>query len=178
MITPFDGFEINPIHEGDSWKLCDFIVSNTDRIKLYFPKTLEQNSNPSLSQLYVQQKVKEFNQKALFLFTLKHSETRQLAGLIFIKKLDWQKKQGEFAYCIDYNFTGRKLASKALKNLIPYAIDHLGLERFQIIVHKSNLFSINVAKRCGFKWQKTVENGFISLGNQPIDVELYELHKN
>ena len=33
---------------------------------------------------------------------LKH---RELAGLIYIKELDWTIKQGEFAYCLGSNFS-------------------------------------------------------------------------
>ncbi|WP_431133227.1 hypothetical protein [Psychroserpens mesophilus] len=43
MIAQFNGFEINPIYEGDAWKICDFVTVNTNRLKRYFPKTLELN---------------------------------------------------------------------------------------------------------------------------------------
>ena len=39
MIAQFDGFEINPVHNGDAWKICDLCVANADRFKTYFPKT-------------------------------------------------------------------------------------------------------------------------------------------
>ena len=89
MIAQFDGFEISPVHLGDAWKICDFCITNTDRLKRYFPKTLEQNLNPTLSQYFVEKKVKEFENKEEFLFTLKQSETRKLAGLIYLKELKW-----------------------------------------------------------------------------------------
>ena len=92
----FDGFEINPVHGGDAWKICDLCVANADRFKRYFPKTLEQNLTPTLSELFVQKKIKQFQSKTEFLFTLKETETRKLAGLIYIKELDWNKKKGEF----------------------------------------------------------------------------------
>jgi ribosomal-protein-alanine N-acetyltransferase len=52
----------------------------------------------------------------------------------------------------------------------------LGLKRLQIIIHKTNTNSINVAERCGFKWQKTLKNEFSTSGKTPLDMELYELH--
>ena len=91
MITPFDGFEINPIHEGDAWKICDFAIINTDRLKRYFPKTLEQNLNPTLSLIYVENQVKAFQNKELFVFTLKQLETQKIVGLIIIKEVDCLK---------------------------------------------------------------------------------------
>ncbi|WP_299272365.1 GNAT family protein [uncultured Psychroserpens sp.] len=177
MIGGFDGFEINPIHQGDVWKICNFMVANADRLKRYFPKTLEQNLNPTLSQLFVDKKTKLFQSREEFLFTVKHTETRELAAVIYIKELDWEKKQGEFAYCVGYPFTGQQLMSKAIKLLSTYAFDTLKLNTLQIIVNKNNIPSVKVAERNDFKWQKTLENEFTPPGEQPLDMELYELYK-
>lgn len=177
MLIKIDGFEINPIHEGDAWKVCDLCVANADRFKRYFPKTLEQNLNPTLSQLFVDKKVKQFKNKEEFLFTLKESETRALAGLIYIKELNWDTKQGEFAYCIGYTFKGQGLMSKSIKALSHYAFTELDLETLQIIVYKDNLASVKVATNNGFKWQQTIVNGYTPPDEQPLDMELYELYK-
>ncbi|MFC0603344.1 GNAT family N-acetyltransferase [Winogradskyella pulchriflava] len=178
MIAQFDTFEINPIHNGDAWKTCNLVVANADRLKRYFPKTLEQNLNPTLSQFFVDQKVKQFENKEEFLFTLKHSETRELVGLIYIKELDWDKKQGEFAYCIGYTFEGKGLTSRAINALSKYAFNELKLETLQIIVHKDNLPSVKVAFNSNFEWIKTLKNDYTPIGEEPLDMELYELYKN
>jgi ribosomal-protein-alanine N-acetyltransferase len=177
MIAKFDTFEINPIHGGDAWKICDLMVANEDRFKSYFPDTLAQNLNPTLSQLFVETKLKQFESKEEFLFTLKHSETRELVGLVYIKELDWTIKQGEFAYGIGYTFEGQGLTSKAVKLLSEYAFNDLGIETLQIIAHKDNLGSINVATKNNFIWQKTLANEFTPLGKSPLDMELYQLYK-
>lgn len=177
MLVVFNGFEISPVHNGDAWKICDLCVANSDRFKRYFPLTLEQNLNPTLSQQFVDKKVKRFESKEEFLFTLKQSETRKLVGLIYIKELDWGIKRGEFAYCIDYNFKGQGLMTKAIAQLSKHAFGELGLEILQIIVHKDNLGSVRVALNNGFEWQKTNEKGFTPPGEQPLDMEVYELYK-
>ena len=177
MVAQFKGFEINVIHNGDAWKICDFCITNAHCLKRYFPKTLEQNLNPTLSQLFVETKVRNFERKAEFVFTLKHSETRELAGLIYIKEIDGKKKQGEFAYCIGYTFEGQGLTSKAIKALSKYAFDDLELETLQIITHKDNLPSVKVALNNSFMWKKTLANEFTPMGEAPLDMELYELYK-
>jgi len=177
MIAKFEGFEISAIREGDAWKICDLMVANADRFKHYFPGTLEANLNPTLSQLFVDNKIKAFQNKEEFLFTLKHSKTRELAGLIYIKEIDLDKQQGEFAYCIGYTFEGKGLTSKTVKLLSHYAFESLGLSTLQIIAHKDNVPSVKVALNNGFKWQKTLENEFTPTGESPLDMELYELYK-
>jgi len=177
MIAEFEGFEINPIHNGDAWKICNLCVANEERFKRYFPITLEKNLTPTLSQYFVEDKVKAFAEKEEFLFTLKHSESRDLAGLIYLKELDWGKNQGEFAYCIGYNFEGKGLISKSVEALSKHAFKELGLETLQIIVHKSNLSSVKVAEKTNFKWIKTLEKEYAPPNEDALDMELYELHK-
>ncbi|MFK7781737.1 GNAT family N-acetyltransferase [Psychroserpens sp.] len=177
MTLQFDDYEINPIHEGDAWKVCDFTITNNNRLKRYFPKTLEQNLNPTLSKIFVDKKTKQFKNKEEFLFTIKYSEKRQLVGLVYLKEIDWEKRQGEFAYAIDYNFNGQNLMTKAIKQLTKYTFNELGLETLQIIAHKDNVSSVNVALNNNFEWQKTLEKGFTPKGEQPLDMELYELYK-
>lgn len=177
MIAKLNTIEINPIHENDAWKLCDFALSNTDRLKRYFPKTLEQNLNPTLSKIYVENSLKAFENNELFIFTLKDSETQKITGLVIIKELNWSTNQGEFAYAIDCNYKGQGLMSKSIHKLSKHAFEVLGLERLQIIAHKDNLPSVNVAINNGFKWQKTLQNEFTPTGEIPLDMELYELYK-
>lgn len=177
MIASFNGFEINPIHEGDAWKICDLVNANLERFRRFFPKTLEQNLNPTLSQLFVERMVKEFNSKTVFLYTLKETKTRQLIGLIYLKEINWDTKEGEFAYCIDYNFEGQGLTSKAVKEISHHAFKNLGLNTLNIIVHKDNVSSAKVAKKNGYVWKKTLEKSFAPPGESPLDMELYKLYK-
>lgn len=177
MIAQFNGFEINPIQSKDAWGICNLVVANEDRFKLYFPKTLEQNLTPSLSELFVKNKVKRFENKEEFLFTLKEQKNNTVAGLIYIKELNWTTKQGEFAYCIGYPYKGKGLTSKAIKTLSDYAFKMLGLKTLQIIVFKTNIGSVKVAENNGFKWIKTLEKAYTPPGHNPLDMELYELYK-
>lgn len=172
----FRGIELKPISLSDAWRICDFAVANSDRLKRYFPKTLEQNLNPTLSKVFVEKKVNQFNNKEEYLFVLKHAETRNIIGLVYLKELDWEKKQGEFAYCIHYGFVGKGIITEAVHSISNYALNDLGLKKLQIIVHKENTSSIKVALNTNFRWIQTLEKEFTPTGEKPLDMELYEKH--
>ena len=176
MQLSFKDYHIEPIKISDAWPLCNFAVANEDRLKRYFPKTLRQNLAPGLSGFFVEKMVKSFNQKEAFLFTIKEKGSNQIAGLVYIKDLDWTKKQAEFAYCIGYQFEGQGVTTNAIKVLSDYAFDSLALKTLQIIVHKDNLASVSVAKNNNFIWIKTLENEHTPPGEAPLDMELYELY--
>jgi len=56
-----------------------------------------------------------------------------------------------------------------------FAFENLGLKVIQIISHKTNLKSIQVALNNGFVWQRTLKNEFTPTAEAPIDMEVYVL---
>jgi ribosomal-protein-alanine N-acetyltransferase len=176
MLLDFNQYYIEPIAEKDAWKLCDFIISNTERLKRFFPKTLEENLTPDLSRIFVAKKESEFNAKEELLFKLKEKKNRTIIGLVYIKELDWGKKKAELAYCIAYQFEGMGIITNAVKVLSEYAFETLGLNSLQIIVHKTNPGSIKVAEKCGYNWQRTLLKEHTPPGEKALDMELYELY--
>ncbi len=175
MIATFTNYTIEPILEKYAWRICDLMVANSDRLKRYFPKTLEQNLNPELSKIFVAHKVRQFAGKEEFLFVLKEKENRKVIGLVYIKELVWKAKQAELAFCIGYEYEGKGWMTVAVKTVSNYAFDNLGLKTLQIIAHKSNLGSIKVAKKCGYLWKRTLKKEHTPPGEEPLDMELYEL---
>jgi len=178
MIGSFNKVYIDSIKLVDAKSIHQLMVLNTDRFKRYFPKTLEQNITETLSEAFVKAKVDKFQLKEEFLFTIKKTTPQEVIGLIYIKELDWVKKQGEFAYCIGKNYGGKHLMSNAIKLLSEYAFTNLNLETLQIIVHKDNTPSVKIALNNKFKWIKTLLNEYTPIGEPPLDMELYELYKN
>jgi ribosomal-protein-alanine N-acetyltransferase len=176
MHWDFENYYIEPIAEKDAWKLCDFIISNAERLKRFFSKTLEQNLTPDLSRIFVADKIKQSNSKEEFLFKLKEKKNRTIIGLVYIKELDWDKKQAELAYCIAYQFEGMGFITNSVEILSDYAFDTLGLKALQIIVHKTNSGSIKVAEKCGYTWQQTLLKEHTPPGEKALDMELYELY--
>lgn len=176
MQLSFGNFNIQPIKTDDAWPLCNFISANEDRLKRYFPKTLQENLTPNLAQCFTDKKVKQFELKTEFLFTIKEKGSNSVAGLVYLKDLDWRTKQAEFAYCIGYQFEGKGVTTKSVSLLSEYAFETLNLKTLQIIVYKENLASVSVAKNNNFIWIKTLKNEHTPPNESPLDMELYELY--
>ena len=175
-IAHFENFSIEPIHEKYAWRICDFVTVNSERLQRYFPKTLAKNLTPTLSEIFVEQKVREYRKEEEFLFVLKDYESRTVIGLAYIKELDWNKKQAELAYCIGYQYEGKGITSLAIDALSKYAVSDLGLQTLQIIVHKTNIGSVRIAEKSGYTWQKTLPKEHTPPNEVPLDMELYELY--
>jgi ribosomal-protein-alanine N-acetyltransferase len=171
-----EAFHIVPLKSEDALKLNGLMVSNAERFKKYFPKTLSSNLTFDATESYILDKIEEFQSKSGFTFAIKEKVNQNIIGLIIIKKLNWETKQAEFAYCIGFEFEGKGLTSFAVKEMSKFAFEDLGLKTLQIISHKTNLGSVKVAKNCGFVWQRTLLNEFTPTNEVPLDMELYELY--
>ncbi|MGX1928210.1 GNAT family N-acetyltransferase [Flagellimonas sp. 2504JD4-2] len=175
MQIKFENYSISPIQEKDAWRICDFVVSNEDRLKDYFPKTVQQNLNPTLAQFFVAKKVKEFAAQEEFLFTIKENTNRTIVGLIFLKELNTSHNQGELVYCIGYQYEGKGIMTTSVKKFIPWCFEDKELKTLQIIVHKSNLASKKIAEHNGFQWKRTLLKEHTTGTGETLDMELYEL---
>lgn len=176
MTVDFENYTIEALHEKYAWRICDFMVTNSDRLKRYFPKTLEQNLTPDLSKYFVEKKLKQFKNREEFLFVLKEKEDRTVIGLVFIKEIDWQTREAELAYCIGYQYECQGWMTDAVQALSHYAINDLGIKKLRIIAHNSNLASMKIAEKCGYIWKDTLPKAHTPPGENPLDMELYELH--
>ena len=173
----FDLFYIDFLKQEDAESLSGMMTSNSNRFKRYFPITLSKNLSPEDSKNYIFQKSVECENKSEFTFAIKEVSTSEIAGIIIIKEINWNIKQGEFAYCIAVNFENKGWMSKAILEISKYAFDIIGLEKLQIIVHKDNIGSTKVAQKCNFTWQKTLLNEYIPPNESPLNMELFELFK-
>ncbi len=134
-----ENFIINPLIPIDANQLHQFMIDNYERLKKFFPVTLSSNATLEKTIEYIAIKNKEIEEKTNFTFAIRDKNNQQIAGLIIIKKIDWDKKQGEFAYCIGSQFEGKGLTSFAVKEMTNFAFKDLELKTLQIISHKSNL---------------------------------------
>lgn len=169
-------YVINHLNPIDAKQLNQFILDNSERLKRYFPVTLSSNTTLEKSIEYIAIKNKEIEEKINFTYAIRDKNNQEIAGLIILKKIDWDKKQGEFAYCIGSQFEGKGLTSFAVAEMTKFAFDDLGLKTLQIMAHKTNLGSIKVALNNGFVWQRTALNEFTPVNETPLDMELYELY--
>ena len=163
------------ITSEDAVALNHIMVSNKTYFERYMPQTVAKNLTLKGSHHFIANISEDARVKKQLLYTIKEQD--ELIGLVYIKELDWEKKQGEFAYCLAENFSGKGVISSAIKKLTAIAFEDLNLQNLIIIAHKENIGSIKVAEKCGFQHTKTLKNEFTPAGENPLDMELYELKR-
>lgn len=168
-------FYIDYLVEEDAKNLSKMMLINHDNFKRYFPITLSKNKSVEESLHFIEEKRKQHEEKSEFTFGIKDNLNLEIAGLVIIKEINWDTKQGEFAYCLSSEFENKGWMSEAIGLISKYSFEILGFEKFQIIAHKSNIASCKVAENAGFKWKKTLLNEYTPPNETPLNMELYEL---
>lgn len=169
-----EDFIIDPLKSTDANQLFQFMEDNNERLQRYFPVTLSSNATLEKTTEYIVIKNKEIVEKLNFTFAIRNKKSEEIAGLIIIKKIDWNEKQGELAYYISSKYEKKGLITFAVKEMSQFAFNKLKLKTLQIISHKTNLGSIKVAENNGFIWKRTLINEFTPTNEDPLDMELYE----
>ena len=177
-MTPFNyigkRFLIQALESSDAESLSYLMQTNQDRFEPFLPVTLQQNLLVKDARHYIQKKESERLNSRNFTYAIKEPVLKKVAGLIILKNIDWVNGQGEFAYGLGHAYVGSGWVSEAIGQFRDYAIQHMDLKTFQIIVHAANVPSVQVAKNCGFQWSKTIIDGYESVAGDWIDMECYE----
>lgn len=170
-----ESFSLEALKSQDAQSLSRLMISNGRRFQQYLPKTLSENLSEVDSKNYIQRKTKQLKNNEEFTFAIKDIDSGDVAGLIILKNIDSVLKQGEFAYCLGQKYSGKGWMTRSIEAAKAYAFNELKLKSIQIIIHKTNLPSIQIAERHAFIWIKTLDNEFVT-GKSVLDMELYELH--
>lgn len=177
MIPTHEPFILEPLKLSDAESLCKTMVGNFERFKLFFPITLSQNLSVAASRAFIDKKIKEGRAGTEFTFAIKEGKNHCVVGLIILKELNYGKRVGELAYCIDIKYQGKSWTTQGVRYICHYAFEELKLDRLRILVHNSNIGSLKVAKNCGFHWKMTLIQEYTPPNSLPMDMELYELIK-
>lgn len=83
----------------------------------------------------------------------------QLVGTISFNQLDWQNRIGHVGYWLSQSFTGQGIMTKAVRRLVSFAFDDLGLNRIEIRCALGNAKSRSIPQRLGFSEEGIVREG-------------------
>ncbi len=82
-------------------------------------------------------------------FAVERIDRAGLIGVVGIKNLNLQSRNGELEYWAGRRYRGKGYTSEALTLLLTYAFQDLRLHRVYAVILSSNVPSVRLAERCG-----------------------------
>lgn len=93
----------------------------------------------------------EMVRKNKYYFIIKTIDQNEFAGTITLWNINWNKKYAELGYELLPQFQGKGLMSEAVKALLKYAFNEMGIETIEAYTHRENVASKKLLERRGFK---------------------------
>jgi len=108
------------------------------------------------------------------IFSMIERNTNEFIGNIELMHVT--EKDAELGICITSKKQGKHYGLEAIKKLIEYSFDVLGLEEINLVVFSTNQRAIKCYKKLGFKEYK-IEKNVENIDNIPTNDIYMKLHK-
>ncbi len=167
---------IRLITHQDCEKFYQLIEENRIFFRPYFPKTIEQITDLSSAQNFINERINVNLLRQGYYFIIEIEN--QLIGVVTLKEIDWQESICELAYFIDKSQEGKGIISKSIKEVILYCSNKVKLGKIYARVSPSNVGSKKVLEKNGFTKEKILLNNFKNANGAMEDVEYYEKQIN
>jgi ribosomal-protein-serine acetyltransferase len=173
----FENYIIRPLETKDAAALHEMMQRNKERFIDYFRVSVGSTETVSATRNYIIQKNQEAKNKEAFAFAITVKNSPGIAGMLFIKTIDWRIPKAELAYFIDKEFEGKGLTTKALNLIVDHAFTVLKINKLFLRAAKDNIASQRVALKNGFVLEGVLRNDFKINDESLIDTLYYGLIK-
>lgn len=144
--SPDDVIILKPFTLADVKEIFELIDRNRDHLSQNGEDTAEKY--PTLES--VEKSISNPSNPKRLRFAIRNFEG-ELVGSINLTPLDSKPKKGEIGYYLGGEFTGKGYASRAVEALTNYGFNNLGYEEIFGMVANTNIPSLNVLKKAGYK---------------------------
>lgn len=98
-----------------------------------------------------------------------------LGGIFELYNFDPQIESVTVRFTLAKKYTGQSCATGALRAVVEYLMDNVGVHRIQAYVQPANYRGVLVLERCGFRKEGTIREGFLWPDKGIVDLSLYSL---
>jgi len=151
---------IKSLEKMDSDMFYDFLIRNYDFFIPWSPKYDEDHRKKEIHNVKMDNMVKEFNAgRTIKFFLFKKDDPGRIIGTTVLANI----VRGPFLSCflgyrVDGQENGMGYASEAIKKVVEYAFNELGLHRIEANIIPRNTASLRVMEKLGFTYEGTSKN--------------------
>jgi [ribosomal protein S5]-alanine N-acetyltransferase len=161
QITPEDVYEVFALR------------SNAETMK-YIPRPLVKNNNEALEHIKMIEDKIEKNEGVNWAITIKGNP--KLIGIIGHYRMRWEHFRSEIGYMLLPEYHGKGIITEAVKLMIDYGFNQMGMHSLEGIIDPANTASARVLEKNGFvKEAHFIENEFYD--GKFLDTVIYSLVK-
>jgi [ribosomal protein S5]-alanine N-acetyltransferase len=158
---------------GEGAMVYRLAARNIHRLIDHFPKTVAQLTDEKRGELFVRNKIAEWNAQKGYVFGMWEASGQHYIGQISAKNIDWEIPRAELSYYIDEAYEGKGMVKEALLLIIRFCFDYLHTQKLFIRTTPTNTRSGKLAENCGFRKEGIIRNDFVKYDKTLSDVVYY-----
>jgi ribosomal-protein-alanine N-acetyltransferase len=154
-----------------------FEIYSNEKLFIHSPVKIKKNKNTVANMIGHFER--DFNKgKCIFLGICLTSEPNNIVGIAEIFDYSQEVNMITIGYRLNDRFWNKGIATKAVKAMIDYLFNDIGINRIQAFVMPENIKSQNVLQRNGFIKEGIIRQGYVWKGQGVVDLILYSLLKS
>lgn len=102
----------------------------------------------------------------------------QPVGSISVVSISSKHEYAELGYCIGFDFWGKGIMTEAVKGVMDFLFNEVGMHRIAICHAVENPASGRVAEKCGLKYEGTQRERFKSRWGEFLDIKMWSILKH
>ncbi|GEK89447.1 ribosomal-protein-serine acetyltransferase [Alkalibacterium putridalgicola] len=155
----------------DSKKVFELIDASRDQLQQWMTWVDEVQSPDDVDKVTRRQLLQFVKKEAMHFVVLYNGE---VAGDISLKEINWSIKSAEIGYWLGSAYTGKGIMTRAVRSILDYAFDELGLHKVEIWAAEENVKSRRIPERLGFVQEGTRRDDEL-IGGKYITMVIYGL---
>jgi ribosomal-protein-serine acetyltransferase len=146
-LTTSNGVVIRPVKADDAGMLAAVVRENREHLNVFLPKVATLSTVEAASAHLARATVRAAEGE-IFEWHLFMGDS--LCGSVRVRDIDYADRKASIGYFVGSQFSGKGIVSSALRAVLGWCFDTLGLNRIELRCATSNAPSIRVAERLGF----------------------------
>jgi ribosomal-protein-alanine N-acetyltransferase len=175
--SPADGF---PVLTTARTVLREIVATDAGALYAFRSDVEEQRYNdPPLTDVdeaaaLVERLAREYRDDAVVRWGLTVGRDDVVVGLLGYNSWNREHARAEIGYDLSRRLWGRGLAGEAVRAVVDFGFDRMGLERIGVRTDAANLRSVRMLDRLGFHREGTLRGWFVEDGTRH-DIALYSV---
>lgn len=145
--------ELEYLGHGHAQELYEVIEENREYL-IGWIQCVKSIQSAEDIRLFIEAEIPRYTQHRSPYFAIKYDG--RICGLIAFRELDKSNKIGTISYWLSEPFTGKGIASQAVKYIVGFGFEELELNKIQISCASGNRKSRAIPERLGFTYEATL----------------------
>jgi RimJ/RimL family protein N-acetyltransferase len=138
---------IRPLRSSDARDLCEHA---RDEEVIRWTLNVSHPSSEDEAVKLIRRSRYRIRKQSDYAFGIVNKETDKVIGVIELMSLDWQNRNAEISYWLGRKYWGKGLMTEAVRQILRFGFEELGLHRIYARLFEANPESASVLEKAGF----------------------------